>query len=60
MSFSFSAMPKARQARPVGAERVGFEDLGAGLDVFLVDLAHHVGRGEFSSSKQRLMNTPRE
>ena len=31
------------QARAVGAEGVGFEDLGAGLDVFLVDLADQVG-----------------
>ena len=52
---------ESRQARPVGAEGVGFEDLRAGLDVLLVDLADHVGlRDRFSSSKQRLMNTPRE
>ena len=37
---------EGRQARAVGAEGVGFEDLGAGLDVFLVDLADQVGLRE--------------
>ena len=46
MSPSFSAMPNAASRGAVGAERVGFQDLGAGLDVLLVDLAHQVGRGE--------------
>jgi hypothetical protein len=35
-----------RQAHAVGAERVGFQNLGAGLHVLLVNLPHHVGRGE--------------
>ncbi len=34
------------QARAVGAEGVGLEDLRAGLDVLLVDFLHQGGRGE--------------
>ena len=34
------------QPLPGGAERVGLQDLGARLDVLLMDLPHHVGRGE--------------
>ena len=34
------------QTLPGGAEGVGFQDLGAGFDVLLMDLANHVGRGE--------------
>jgi hypothetical protein len=41
---------EGREARRGGAERVRLQDLRAGLDVFLVDLADQV----------RLMNTPRE
>ena len=39
------------QARPAGAEGVGLEDLGAGLDVFLVNLADHVGRTRGSAHR---------
>ena len=58
MAFSFSARPNARQTQPVGAERIGLENLGAGLDVLLMDSANQVGAERFSSSKQRLMKTP--
>ena len=34
------------QTLPGGAERVGFQDLGAGLGVLLMDLANHVRRRE--------------
>ena len=34
------------QARAVGAEGVGLDDLGAGLDVFFVDFLDQRGRGE--------------
>ena len=34
------------QTLPGGAERVGLQDLGARLRVFLMDLANHVGRRE--------------
>ena len=34
------------QTLPGGAERVGFQDLGARLGVLLMDLANHVRRGE--------------
>ncbi len=34
------------QAHAVGAERVRFKNLRAGLDVFLVNLPDHVGRGD--------------
>jgi hypothetical protein len=34
------------EARAAGAEGVGLENLGAGFDVLLMDLPHHVGGGE--------------
>ncbi len=43
MACSFSAMPKAARRGRLGAEGVGLEDLGAGFDVLLVDLADQVG-----------------
>ncbi len=36
--------PEGRQTHPVGAERVGLDDLRARLDVVLVDAAHQVRR----------------
>ncbi len=44
MSRTFSAQSESPQARAGGAEGIGLEDLGAGLDVLLVNLADQVGR----------------
>ena len=42
----FVGEPESRQARRGGAEGIGFQNLSAGLNVFLVDLADEIRRRE--------------
>ena len=44
--MQFLGEPERRQAHAVGPEGVGLQDLGAGLHVLLMNLPHHVGRGD--------------